>query len=163
MRECWWKLRAWFTRLKRLRDLDDVSLFLRIVSFAAVLPVLLRLRLSRLPSLLEPSKAPQNAEPARIHEIITCVDLMLGLWIPAIRRRCLVRGVTLYYFLRRAGLDVALCFGMGNIKGELAGHCWLIKAGAPFLEAQDPRPVFTELYRISRKTPVAGAIQASDR
>jgi hypothetical protein len=67
-----------------------------------------------------------------------------------VRRGCLTRGLTRYYFLRRAGMDIALCFGMGRRNGEFMGHCWLVKDNEPFLEAEDPRPLYTVMYRISR-------------
>jgi hypothetical protein len=68
---------------------------------------------------------------------------------PVVRPGCLTRGVTLYYGLRREGLDVALCFGVGSAEGQMAGHCWLEMDGAPLLEGTDPRAVFTEVVRVS--------------
>ena len=68
---------------------------------------------------------------------------------PVVRPGCLTRGVTLYYGLRREGLDVALCFGVGSPEGEMAGHCWLEMDGLPLLEGTDPRIVFTEVVRVS--------------
>jgi hypothetical protein len=68
---------------------------------------------------------------------------------PLVRRGCLTRGITLYYFLRRAGADVRLCFGLGAVDGGdgFDGHCWLVLAGEPYLEPRDPRPLYTEMYR----------------
>jgi len=75
-----------------------------------------------------------------------------------VRPGCLTRGITGYYILRRAGLDVALCFGMGPVRDPGgAGHCWLVLNGEPVLEAVDPRPAFTELVRLSSR----GLISAS--
>jgi hypothetical protein len=48
-------------------------------------------------------------------------------------------------------MDVALCFGMGRLDKEFIGHCWLVRDGEPFLEAEDPRPRYTEMYRVSRE------------
>jgi hypothetical protein len=58
--------------------------------------------------------------------------------------------LTRYYFLRRVGMDVSLCFGMGRHDKGFMGHCWLVKDGEPFLEVEDPRPRYLEIYRISR-------------
>lgn len=67
-----------------------------------------------------------------------------------VRPGCLTRGITGYYILRRAGLDVALCFGVGLAVGrDVAGHCWLVLDGEPVLEAADPRTAFSELVRLS--------------
>jgi hypothetical protein len=58
---------------------------------------------------------------------------------------CTVRGLTLYYFLRRAGVAVNLCYGVALVQGRLVGHCWLERAGEPFLER--PRQLrFTPAY-----------------
>lgn len=86
------------------------------------------------------------------------VTAQLGRWVDAIMRRgrpvirpgCQTRGVTLYYALRREGLDVALCFGVGTVAGAVEGHCWIDLDGEPQLEPFDPRTAFTEVVRISR-------------
>jgi len=78
------------------------------------------------------------------------VDAVIRRGGPAVRPGCLTRGVTLYDALRRAGDDVALCFGVGTAAGEMAGHCWLDRAGRPILERKDPRETFTEVVRVSR-------------
>ena len=62
---------------------------------------------------------------------------------------CLTRGVTLYYALRRAGDDVSLCFGVGDDEGQVAGHCWLDRAGEAILERVDPLTKFTEVVRLT--------------
>jgi hypothetical protein len=73
---------------------------------------------------------------------------------PLVGSGCLTRGLTLYWFLRRAGLDVELRFGLDPAHdGDLTdGHCWLTLDGAPYLEPRDPRPRFTELYRLPLAT-----------
>jgi hypothetical protein len=71
---------------------------------------------------------------------------------PLVRPGCLTRGVTRYYFFRRDGMDVSLCFGMGQVEGQFVGHCWLVKDGVPFMEPRDPRPLYAEMYRISGTT-----------
>ncbi len=78
------------------------------------------------------------------------VDALIRRGHPAVRPGCLTRGVTLYYGLRRAGLDVQLCFGVGSDGGNVAGHCWLDLDGEPLLERVDPRSKFTEVVRLSR-------------
>jgi hypothetical protein len=65
-----------------------------------------------------------------------------------VSNNCLTRGLTLCYFLRRAGLDVSLAFGMGRIGGQLGGHCWLTLGGAPFLEEPDPKLLYAEFFTI---------------
>lgn len=57
-----------------------------------------------------------------------------------------MRGVTLYRFLRRAGAEVSLRFGVGLIDGAIAGHCWIVYRDAPLAERRDPRVTFTETW-----------------
>lgn len=130
------------------RSNRDVFLFLQILFFAAVVPILLRLKLWRVEALLEP-KIQGVAERDRVEQIAAYVEIAIREGRPLIHAGCLTRGVTRYYFLRRDGLDVSLCFGVGRLQEEFVGHCWLVKDGVPFLETQDPRPVYTEMYRIS--------------
>jgi hypothetical protein len=137
------------TRLKllgRLHRPGDIFLFLRIFLFAAAVPALGRLSLLKLEQLLKPKHRSLSAEPAGIQKMIDYVDLVLRFGKPMIRSRCLTRGLTLYYFLRRAGLDVTLCFGLENFENRYHGHCWLVKDGVPFSEPKDPRSMYTSVH-----------------
>jgi hypothetical protein len=67
--------------------------------------------------------------------------------------------LTLYYFLRRAGLDVVLCFGArwrDKQKEQLTGHCWLERGGKPFLECEGCDRYSDPIYRL----PAAGSVLA---
>ncbi len=135
--------------VREVRDHGDLLVFLHSACFALALPALLRLSLPRLQALLGPPAARQRARPGDADRIVTSVLAMLRVGRPLIRRGCLTRGLTLYYFLSRAGVDVTLCFGIGKV-GEhgdgFDGHCWLVKDGEPYLEPRDPRPLYTEMY-----------------
>jgi hypothetical protein len=76
------------------------------------------------------------------------VDRVLEAGRPLLRSGCMVRGLTRYYVLRQAGVDVNLCFGIGVHDGSVAGHCWLESQDEPILERRDPRLFFTEMYRL---------------
>jgi len=130
------------------RSISDAFLFFQVLFFAAAVPFLLRLKLSRVEALLEP-RVPSPADRDRVEQIAEYVELAIREGRPVVRPGCLTRGVTRYYFFRRDGMDVSLSFGMGRVKGEFAGHCWLVKDGMPFMETQDPRPLYAEMYRIS--------------
>lgn len=130
------------------RSIPDILLFFQVLLFAAAVPFLLRLKLSRVEALLEP-RIPTSADRDRVEQIAEYVEMAIRKGRPLVRPGCLTRGVTRYYFFRRDGLDVSLCFGMGQVKEEFVGHCWLVKDGVPFLERQDPRPLYVEMYRIS--------------
>jgi Transglutaminase-like superfamily len=155
----WWSrtrraLRLFRQALKQLRRPGEALLCFRIVLFALAVPVLLRLKLPTLEKLLMGNGAVAAADSAMTKKIITCIDSLLATACrPPGRSRCLTRGLSLFYFLRKGGLNVTLCFGIGKINGQFAGHCWLIKDGEPFLEAQDPRTVFTAIYAMPHRLP----------
>jgi hypothetical protein len=130
------------------RSIPDVFLFFQVLFFAAAVPFLLRLKLSRVETLLEP-RIPSSADRDRLEQITEYVETAIRAGRPLVRPGCLTRGVTRYYFFRRNGLDVSLCFGMGQVQEEFVGHCWLVKDGVPFMEARDPQPLYVEMYRIS--------------
>jgi hypothetical protein len=65
-----------------------------------------------------------------------------------VRSGCLVRGLTLYRVLRRAGAEVSLRFGVGPMGDGMAAHCWIVYQGQPLAEPRDPRPLFTETWSI---------------
>lgn len=129
-------------------------LLLRLTAVAVAAPALVRAGLPRLQRWLEPSRPPPPIEAGRLgvleDQMARWVDAVIRRGGPAVRPGCLTRGVTLYDALRRAGDDVALCFGVGTAAGQTAGHCWLDRAGLPILERKDPRETFTEVVRVSR-------------
>jgi Transglutaminase-like superfamily len=146
-------MKSYWSRLTRrpafsrpLYNLVQVFLFFRIFLFAISVPALMRWKLPRLRTLMEPRNPIAIPEPDRIQQIATCVEYVLLAARPLVRPGCLTRGLTLYYFLRRAGLDVKLCFGIGKVNDKVVGHCWLLKDGKPFMEKRDPAPVFKEVY-----------------
>ena len=126
-------------------------LFLRVFCFAVAVPALMRLRLQTLGRLLEgriAATAGGAGEREPSAQVIRAVESALAFGPPLVRPRCLTRGLTLYYFLRRAGMDLTLCFGAGWRSGQFSGHCWLVKDGAPYLEAGDPRSRFVLMYSL---------------
>jgi Transglutaminase-like superfamily len=133
-----------------MRSIPNAILFLRIFAFAAAVPFLLRLKLSTVGEVLETGRNPVPVPENRLNKIAAYVEAAIQRGQPFVRPGCLTRGLTRYYFLRRAGMDVALCFGMGRRNGDFMGHCWLVQDDEPFLEAEDPRPLYTVMYRISR-------------
>jgi hypothetical protein len=137
--------------LNRLRLLQptELTLHFNIALFILRIPSLLQLPLPRLGQLLEPEDAlPEPSDPLReaerIHQAVGRVFRLEGRAMP---RSCLTAGLASYRFMRRSGLDVALCFGVN--KREVGGeaHCWLERNGQPFFEPVDPSQEFIEIYR----------------
>jgi len=143
-------------------DSCHAASLLGVVTVAVIAPFLARLDLQHLQRYLEPSPRSSRSPSADSAQVVEVLGRRMNQVIrwgrPLIRPGCLTRGITGYYILRRAGLDVALCFGMGPVRGPgVAGHCWLVLDGEPVLEGVDPRPAFTELVRLSSR----GLISAS--
>lgn len=140
--------------LRQLRrtncSLADLWLFLRIFVFAALVPLLMRIKLPQLERYLHPAAFPSHPNGAQVEKIIRYTDKALRLGKPLLQVKCLTRGLTLYYFLRRAGVEVSLCFGAETFDERFAAHCWLIKDGEPFSEPQDPRRLYTPVYTLPR-------------
>jgi hypothetical protein len=118
--------------------------------------MLARLDLQRLQRCLEPSQRSSRSPSGHPEQAVEVLGRRVGQVIrwgrPLVRPGCLTRGITGYYLLRRAGLDVALCFGIAPARGaDVTGHCWLVLDGEPLLEAVDPRSAFTELLRMSSR------------
>jgi hypothetical protein len=128
--------------------LMDTLLFIEIALFASFVPLLSRLPIRRLQRFAEPTgKRPSRMlQRAGEDRIILCTETICRLGRRFIRRRCMTRGLTLYFFLQRAGIDVSLIFGVGEVREKPEGHCWLERYGEPFLEATDPRLHFTPMY-----------------
>jgi hypothetical protein len=137
------------------RSPREIGSTMAVGAVACLAPALARLELGRLQRWLEPhrpSAPPRGREASLIIETIgRRVDRAQRRGKPFIRSDCLPRGITLYYFLRRAGLDVALCFGIGSpLQQPVVGHCWLVFDDIPILERRDPLPLYTEVVRLSR-------------
>ena len=134
------------------RALADRLLVARVFAVAAAVPFLVRLGPSRLAWLMERVPVARVPDPAAADRVRDALDRVIRSGRPFVRPGCLTRGLTLYLFLRRAGIDVALSFGIGRPDARFAGHCWLVRDGEPFLERRDPRGVFAEMYSIPRRT-----------
>ena len=154
MKTWWASIQRRWTMLKQLRGPGERGLLARALLFAVAVPLLFWTKPPTWSRWLEGRAVPagsSKADAVAAERIIRCVDYALVLGRPLVRSSCLVRGATRYYFLRRAGLNLSLCFGAALKDGELApipGHCWLEKDGRPFLEPRDPRPHFLTIYRL---------------
>ena len=153
------KMRRKWVALRQLRSPGRGWYSLRVACFAAAVPVLMRLKLPVLHRLLERRIATAVRAESDSHgpgEILRCVESALAVGRPLVRPGCLTRGLTLYYFLRRAGVDVTLRFGARCRNGELmqaAGHCWLEQGGEPFLERGNPYRYCVPIYTLPATHP----------
>jgi hypothetical protein len=128
-----------------------VILFAQLSAFAGAVPVLMRLPVTRWAKLVTRPPRRRPVPAAEIERLERLIALAPRVGRPMVKTGCLTRGVTLCWYLRRAGLDVELRFGIqvaGPAGAGADGHCWLALDGEPFLERVDPRSRFTELYRL---------------
>ena len=148
----WWKrLHRRWDLLRQPRRAREWFLLARAIGFAAAVPLLMRLRLPTVERLVEGRIRSRNRRQRRRPdrtEVERAVGNALALGSPLIDGRCLTRGLTLYYFLRQAGLDLKLVFGAGFGEAGFTAHCWLVKDGKPFLENSDPGRQFVTMYQI---------------
>lgn len=129
---------------------SDRFLAVRVVAFAALVPLIMRLPIDRVARWIGPSgiRRPEPS-PEAVGALVESIDRWILLSRPLVRSGCVVRGVTLYRFLRLSGADVSLRFGIGIMDGEFAAHCWILYRGEPLAEREDPRPLFTETWVIA--------------
>lgn len=145
--------------VRRQRGLARFWLFLRALVYALSVPLQVKLPWPRLNALLE-RRFPREGRTGTLTttecDRVRCIQDALDFGRPLVRTSCLTRGMTLYYFLRRAGVGVTLCFGIRRRGRELTverGHCWLELAGEPILERGDPHAGFLPICRL----PLTGA------
>lgn len=139
--------------LQKYFEARQLWLLVRVLCFGTIMPALKRLGWVRLQSLLErrfPDLGETGPLSAPGRHILQGIDDAFDLGRPFICGACLCRGLSRYYFLRRAGIDVALCFGIplrDHVVSAGPGHCWLEYQGKPILEKKDPRDGFITVHR----------------
>lgn len=133
----------------------ELALAGRVLVVALAAPGLARLSLVRLQRVLEPRRAPAQPAPGTtVDGVARIVSGVMRRGRPLVRPGCMPRGLTRYYALRRAGFDVALCFGIGRPPGggpadELSGHCWIVCDGEALFEPVGELTSFHEIARLS--------------
>lgn len=119
--------------------------YLAILGFALASRFLARLPLSRLDALLKARRSRAGA-PERVELAARRVERVLWWTRRPLRHTCLTRGLTRYYFLRRAGADVRLVFGVSPADGT--GHCWIVRDGQIYREPTDPDLQFVDVVAL---------------
>lgn len=125
----------------------DAPSYFSILAFATVAKALARLSLERIDALVERRVKHEHRSGADVEAVARRVEQVLG-HTTFLRHTCLSRGLTRYFFLRRAGADVRLVFGLGQIDGAYEGHCWILRDGAVYQEATDPAVEFADVVAL---------------
>lgn len=125
--------------------------YVAILGFACLSRLLARLSPVRLERLL--TVAQQRTEEGGDASASLRIERVLERSEPLLRHTCLTRSLTRYYFLRRAGADVRIIFGVGQVNGRQEGHCWVLVDGA--LYGDDPNVVarFLPMWKIPGGAP----------
>ena len=135
--------------------LDEGLSILQVAVVASIVPLLVRLDLRNLQRYLEPRRSKDDDPSLRDGKIAivgTRVNKVIRGGRPIVRPGCLTRGITSYYFLRREGLNVSLCFGIApKCRVGVIGHCWLILDDAEVLESLDPTSRYIKVARLSSR------------
>ena len=142
------------SRLAALRTLaapPNALLVVRAAFVMGLVPALMRLSLPTLAAVLERVPVARRSRGGTQERARAVVNALLRLTAPVVEHRCQLRGITLYYLLRRAGRDVELAFGVADSPQLTEAHCWLTLDGEPYLERRDPRQMFVELYHVPRE------------
>jgi hypothetical protein len=139
-------------RVRALRQLDsppDLLLILRILFYAAAVPTLTLSRLTSWERFAGGGRLTRTeGAPEVVKKTVAYFDAVLIAFRPVVRGGCLVRGLTLYHFLRNEGVDVTLRFGFVQVDDSFTGHCWLVKDGRPYLEPNRPDIAYTETFQL---------------
>lgn len=123
-------------------------LYARVYAFLVAARLLQRLPPRRLPLVLEPRRPRPHPDERRAREAADAVTTLLATRRPFLPTGCLPQGLALFYFLRRAGLDVGLTFGVSTATDPPSAHCWLTRDARPYLEKVDPTEHFVAIWSI---------------
>jgi len=131
-------------------------LVFKLAAFSLLVPLIMKLPLSRseryLVPVSPPAPTPHAVSNENIANFLHCTSLALKLGRPFTQNRCLTRCITLFYFLSRQGLDLSVVFGAGTLDGKFAAHCWLEKDGTVVGEQENPYLVYLATYSIPSST-----------
>ena len=143
--KCQWRIEA----LRQLHSFAELQLACRIFLIAVLVPFLVRWRLLRAFQRRAHHHTKRHTPSAQsVERTVTLTDLILRVGQPILQNRCLVRTLTLYYLLRRAGVMVDLQIGLASAEHGYAAHSWLVKDGLPFAERVEPNRYFRTMYRL---------------
>jgi hypothetical protein len=147
----WSRLIRRYEAVRQILREADLALLLQIGLFASLVPLLMRLKLARVERLLRVRHLPGRASSRSLEAIVQHLQLARRIGSPLVRSSCLTRGVTLYYFLSHAGIDVTLAFGIRPVGEEFTGHCWIERGGIAILEDEDPQTLYVRTVSIPRR------------
>lgn len=136
----------------------EIWLFIQIFFMVTLSPVVFRLfPIPRLMRMYTPRdlKIYEDRNLERLRgKVVKFTDYILGWNSLRGKNTCLKRALVLYYFLRKWGRDVQVCFGVRYVTHKrLDGHAWLLYQGDFFLERNaDLTKAYKQTYCFPDKT-----------
>lgn len=89
-------------------------------------------------AILSPGLSSRVGDERSTDAIVNALDTLLTARVPFIRPQCWRRAVVLHRFLRGAGVDTVIVFGVRTDGGRtVEAHAWVERCGRPFAEAAD--------------------------
>ncbi len=131
----------------RFTSAADVVLAVRMVAWAAVLPLLKAVvPVQSLARLMHRPARPAPRDPVREERIVT-----FARWAARLIRwdsggNCLERGLLAYRYLGEAGATPVLVVGLDRADGELIGHAWVLVDGQPAGESRAALERYTPVF-----------------
>lgn len=121
------------------RDPGRVWLMSRMAGAYLVVSVLARLLpLPKAFAFVSPRLGSPMGDRRKTDAIVNALDTLLTARLPLIHPQCWRRAVVLHRFLRHAGIDTAIVFGVRTDGTRMVeAHAWIERHGQPFAEAAD--------------------------
>ena len=126
------------------RTPSDVLLYLSILSWAVLLPLLIRRH--GMKELLEFMSPRRIRARRRTRRIVVFVNWWLNRNILMFRPTCLNRSLLLYRFLTMEGLPVRIHYGIRKAENGPDGHSWLTLNSKPFLQDGMTADLYRETF-----------------
>ncbi|MDR4497684.1 MAG: lasso peptide biosynthesis B2 protein [Candidatus Scalindua sp.] len=147
---------------ENFRTFEDIWIFMQILFFIMTLPLVLRF--FSLPGLMRAFtprilKIDNSLDIQEFKDkVVRFTDYVLSRKYVKGKNTCLRRSLVLYYFLRKFGINVTICFGVrysevqpsSHTQKKLEGHAWLLYKGKIFLERNAEA---TKIYKMTYSFP----------
>ena len=127
-----------------VHSLKEIMLLFHILILSSIIPVLAKhFTVPQLLGFFTPKKISRlKGNDERKIKIIKYTDYILNIKPELWNGTCLKRSLILFYFLRKLGMNISICFGTryniilpeDSSGKNLEGHAWLMHNGKIFLE-----------------------------
>lgn len=130
-------LLPWRVLRAAVRDPGRAWLMYRMaLAYVAVSALARLLPLPRAFALVSPRLGFSRPDEESVGRVVNALDTLLAAQIPFIQPQCWRRAAVLHRFLRLAGVDTTIVFGVRTDGAQaVEAHAWIERGGQPFAEA----------------------------